>query len=92
MLYAVYLAYHKSEVLDERMAGYDDLPDYPAAIARVRVYDNKAAQWDSMANTMCPASQCLEAETEAELDRKIKQMQSDFIDEAWLDEHIRPFI
>lgn len=92
MLYAVYFAYAKWEIYDKDMAGYSEMPDYPKELARTRVYDNKADQINAYANTMCPASQLIEAATEGLIVVAIDAMAENFINDAWLDEHIRPFI
>lgn len=90
MLYAVYLAYHKNEVLSEEQS--KDLPDYPPQLARVRIYKNKMDQLECYANTMCPASMTIEAENEHDLNIKINEMKNNFSNEEWLDVNIRPYI
>lgn len=90
--YAVYLAYSKYEVLPDEVCADPEVPLYPQEIARLRVYDNQQSQIDCYANTMCPASQLIEADTEQELNEKAMQMRLNFRDQAWLDEHITPYI
>lgn len=56
------------------------------------VFDNKTEQIERYANTMCPASQTLEADTEEELKEKIQQLCNNFKDTAWLEKNIYPYI
>lgn len=90
--YAVYLAYTKYEVLTDEEINNPDIPLYPPEIARLRVYGNKIDQLNCYANTMCPASQLIEADSEAELNDKVEEMKRNFINQDWLNEHIHPYI
>ena len=92
MLYAVYLAYHKREILSDEALQDPNIPEYPKELARVRVYDNKQSQIDCYANTMCPASQLIEAKDMAELEIKVSEMEANFNNEDWLEVNIRPYI
>lgn len=56
------------------------------------MYDNKQAQMDAYANTMCPASQCFEADTKEEADKIVEDYKKKFQDKAWLEENIEPYI
>ena len=56
------------------------------------LYDDYAAALDAYANTPCPASQLIEAETKEELEKKMEQMQKNFKDEKWLDEYLYPYL
>lgn len=56
------------------------------------LYDDYAAALDAYANTPCPASQLIEAETKEELEKKMEQMQKNFKDEKWLDENLYPYL
>ena len=66
MIYGLYLAYTKWEVLPVEECADPTVPRYPASVARVRAYSNKRDQIEAYANTMCPASQTFEAETKEE--------------------------
>lgn len=90
--YCVYLAYTKYEVMPDEECNNLDIPKYPAEIGRVRVYDNPSDQMDCYSNTMCPASQCFEADTKEEIEQKVKEYQKNFQDDAWLKENIEPYI
>lgn len=57
MIYGLYLAYSKWEVLPDEECANPTVPRYPASVARVRAYNNKRDQMEAYANTMCPASQ-----------------------------------
>ena len=64
-VYGVYFAYSKQEVLPEEE--YGNYPtDYPREVARICRYANASQQLDSYANTMCPASQLVTANSEKE--------------------------
>lgn len=73
MIYGLYLAYSKWEVLPDEECADPTVPRYPASVARVRAYDNKRDQMEAYANTMCPASQTFEAETKEEFDAKVAE-------------------
>lgn len=74
MIYGLYLAYSKWEVLPDEECADPTVPRYPASVARVRAYDNKRDQIEAYANTMCPASQTFEAETKEELTPKSQSL------------------
>lgn len=92
MIYGIYLAYSKWEVLPDDVCWDSMIPQYPAAVARVRVYDNKHDQIEAYANTMCPASQTFEAETKEEFDAKVAEFKKNFADPKWLAENITPYV
>lgn len=92
MIYGLYLAYSKWEVLPDEECANPTVPRYPASVARVRAYNNKRDQIEAYANTMCPASQMFEAETKEEFDVKVAEFKKNFEDEAWLVENIDPFL
>lgn len=91
-IYGVYMAYTKYEVLPDNECNDPDIPKYPPEIARVRMYDNKQAQMDAYANTICPASRCFEADTKEEADKIVEDFKKKFQDKAWLDKNIEPYI
>ena len=84
------MAYTKYEVLPDEECNNPDIPTYPPELARVRMYDNKQAQMDAYANTMCPASQCFEADTKAEANKIVEDYKKKFQDKAWIEENIEP--
>ena len=88
-IYGVYFAYSQREVT----GNYDkSMPFYPREFARVRVYNNPTDQLEAYANTMCPASQTFEANSEEELEENIKDFNIKFEDENWLEKNIYPYI
>ena len=90
-VYGVYFAYSKQEVLPEEE--YDLYPtDYPREVARICRYANASQQLDAYANTMCPASQLVTANSEKEFDEKIEQLKSNFEDPEWVSVHIDPYV
>lgn len=89
MIYGVYLAYSAIEVYGYREEG---MKEYPRDIARVRICKDKRAQLDCYANTMCPASQLIEAETKEEFDKEIEQLKNNFENEEWLEANIHPYL
>lgn len=92
MIYGVYLAYNKWDVLPDEECRNPDIPNYPPEIARVRIYRSKLEQMEAYANTHCSASQTIEATTEAEFNQKVEQMKKNFLNKEWLEENINPYI
>lgn len=92
MVYGLYLPYHKNEFLCVVDEGYKEMPDYPIQFRKVRVYDKKKDALWAYANTLCPASQLIEAIDKKDLDAKIKEMDKNFSDPEWLKEHIYPYV
>lgn len=88
MIYGVYLAYSKWEVLPDEECRNPDVPDYPPCIARVRAYDNKHDQLEAYANTRCPASITFEAATQEEFAAKVKEFATNFLNKDWLEENV----
>ena len=87
--YGVYLAYSKYEVVPPEE--YDNYQEYDPRIARVRLFKTPGEQLDCFANTMCPASQMFEADNEAEVIEKVRQLKENFVNEVWLNTNIAPF-
>jgi hypothetical protein len=54
--------------------------------------DNGYEALNIYANTPCPASQLLKANTEEELEMQINEMKNNFKDEDWLNENLYPFL
>lgn len=91
-IYAVYCAYHKSEILSPYDTEYYQLSNYPTQFRRVRGYKTKSEQMNAFANIMCPASQTIDAEDEEDLKNKISEMDKNFQDEQWLTKNVYPFV
>ena len=90
-VYGVYFAYSKQEVLPEEE--YGNYPtDYPREVARVRMFANASQQLDAYANTMCPASQLVTANSEKEFNEKIERLKNNFEDPEWIAVHIDPYV
>ena len=72
-VYGVYFAYPKQDFFPKEVC--DLYPtDYPRDIARVHMFANASQQLDAYANTMCPASQLVTANSEKEFNEKIEQL------------------
>ena len=56
------------------------------------IYEDHMAALDAYANTPCPASQLVEADTKEELQAKIKQMRINYHDQKWLKENLYPYL
>lgn len=56
------------------------------------LYEDHRAALDAYANTPCPASQLIEADTKEELQAKIKQMRINYHDQKWLEENLYPYL
>lgn len=89
MIYGVYLAFSTFEVYGAREKGEKA---YPREFGKVVICKNEAEQLDVYANTMCSASQLVEAETKEEFDKKVEELKVNFENEKWLDENIYPYI
>lgn len=59
---------------------------------RTLYFDNIESALDCYANTPCPASQILHADTREELKSKIAEMKSNYRNESWLNENVYPYI
>lgn len=59
---------------------------------RNATFTDSQAALDCYANTSCPASQLIEADTEEELKSKQKEMAKNFQDREWLEEHLYPYL
>lgn len=54
MIYGLYLAYSKWEVLPTEECANPTVPRYPASVARVRAYNNKRDQMEAYAKQCAP--------------------------------------
>ena len=90
MIYGVYFAYaatdyYPSEILDRFKT------NYPSELARVRKYVSIDEQLNAYASTLCPASQCITADSEKEFLEKVRQMKANFNDPEWVKVNIDPY-
>ena len=93
MIYGLYLAYSKWEVLPDEECADPTVPRYPASVARVRAYDNKRDQMEACGRYNVPRlTDVCEAETKEEFDAKVAEFKKNFEDEAWLAENIDPYL
>lgn len=85
--YAVAFFYSAQEI------GIDaDVITEPFIYRNTAVFNNKTDQLNCYANTMCPASQLLEANTEKELKEKIRELRNNFRNNEWLEKNIYPYL
>lgn len=85
--YAVAFFYLAQEI------GIDaDVITEPFIYRNTAVFNNKTDQLNCYANTMCPASQLLEANTEKELKEKIRKLRNNFRNNEWLEKNIYPYL
>lgn len=85
--YAVAFFYSAQEI------GIDaDAITEPFVYHRTVTFNNKTDQLNCYANTMCPASQLLEANTEKELKEKIQKLRDNFRNNEWLEKNIYPYL
>jgi hypothetical protein len=85
--YAVAFFYSAQEI------GIDaDVITEPFIYRNTAVFNNKTDQLNCYANTMCPASQLLEANTEKELKEKIRKLRNNFRNNEWLEKNIYPYL
>lgn len=85
--YAVAFFYSAQEI------GIDaDVTTEPFIYRNTAVFNNKTDQLNCYANTMCPASQLLEANTEKELKEKIRKLRDNFRNNEWLEKNIYPYL
>ena len=89
-VYGVYFAYPKQDFFPKEVCNRFPT-DYPRDIARVHMFANASQQLDAYANTMCPASQLVTANSEKEFDEKIEQLKSNFEDPEWVKDNIDPY-
>lgn len=91
-VFGVYFAYHKCEVLPDDVCNDPNVPRYPPSIARIGKYPSYSDALNAYSNTMCPASQIIEAVDDKEFEEKVKQMKANFLNEDWLKKNIDPYI
>lgn len=85
--YAVAFFYSAQEI------GIDaDVITEPFIYRNTAVFNNKTDQLNCYANTMCPASQLLEANTEKELKEKIRKLRDNFRNNERLEKNIYPYL
>lgn len=91
-VFGVYFAYHKSEVLPNYIFKDPNIPNYPPSIARVGKYPSYSDAVNAYANTICPASQLIEAVDNADFENKVNELKQNFLNEKWLEENIYPYL
>ena len=90
-VYGIYFAYSKYDVLPEELYN-EDPTNYPSGLARVVKYRNRGDQLSAYANTCCPASQCVTANSEKEFNEKIAKLKENFNNPEWVNKHIDPYV
>ena len=91
MIYGVYFAYAKQDVLPEDL--YNNYPtDYPSEIAKVHTYKNEQSQLDAYANTMCSVSQMITVKDEKEFNERVMQLKLNFDNKLWVEENIEQLL
>ena len=89
-VYGIYFAYDASDFLPDEIL--DTLnTNYPSDLARIHKYASKGEQLDAFANTACPASQCITADSEKEFLEKVRQMKANFDNPEWVKVNIDPY-
>ena len=89
-VYGIYFAYDASDFLPDEIL--DRLnTNYPSDLARIHKYASKGEQLDAFANTACPASQCITADSEKEFLEKVRQMKANFDNPEWVKDNIDPY-
>ena len=88
LIFGVYFAYHKSEVLPDDICKDPNIPNYPPSIARIGKYPSYSDALNAYSNTMCPASQIIIGVDDKDFNNQIKQMEKNFLDEDWLRKNI----
>lgn len=58
----------------------------------IRTYSDKVDAMMAYANTQCPASQLIEANSQEELEVLIEQMKNNYKDEDWLETNLYPYL
>ena len=92
LIFGVYFAYHKSEVLPDDICKDPNIPNYPPSIARVGKYPSYSDAVNAYANTRCSASQLIEAVDNADFENKVNELKQNFLNEKWLEENIYPYL
>lgn len=72
--------------------GEDEIPPHVYLCTNKRYFNNGVDALSYYANTPCPASQLLDANTEEELNDKITEMIINYQDENWLNENLYPYM
>ena len=86
MIYAVMFFYHWSEIMDKKPK------DDEFILTNTIITENHTTALDTYANTCCPASVLLEAETRKELDDKIVQTTKNYKNKEWLETNLYPVL
>ena len=86
MIYAVMFFHHWSEIMDEQPKGDEFI------LTNTIITENCLSALNTYANTHCPASVLLEAETRKELDDKMVQTIKNYKDKEWLETNVYPVL
>ena len=86
MIYAVMFFYHWSEIMDKQPKGDEFI------LTNTIITEDHLSALNTYANTRCPASVLLEAESRKELDDKIVQTINNYKDKEWLETNLYPFL
>lgn len=89
-VYGIYFAYDTGDFFPDEIVGTLNT-NYPSVLARIHKYASKGEQLDAFANTMCPASQCITADSEKEFLEKVRQMKANFDNPEWVKNNIDPY-
>lgn len=84
--FAVLLFYTAGEI------GNTELPPHVYMCTNIVKFDNGEKALNFYANTPCPASQLIDAESEEELNIKCKEMCFNMQDEDWLNKNLFPYL
>lgn len=68
------------------------LPPYAYLLKNILYYNNGSEALEAYANTMCPASQLVEGNTEEELNQKICDMVINYSNQEWLNINLYPYL
>lgn len=86
MIYAVMFFYRWSEIMDEQPK------DDEFILTNTIITENHESALNTYANTRCPASVLLEAETRKELDDKMLQTINNYKNKEWLETNLYPVL
>ena len=90
-IYGVYFAYDASDFFPKEIV--DTLnTNYPSGLARIHKYASKGDQLYAYANTRCPASQLVTADSEKEFNEKIEKLKDNFNNPEWVSKCIDPYV
>lgn len=89
-VYGVFFPYRASDIFGTPLSLGEC--EYPRELRKVCIYRNKQEQLDAFANTMCPASQTIDADNATDFTLKVEQMHKNFDDPAWIAINVDPYL